>query len=550
MNYLDLLDTREEYQALYDRSQMYCARIWSEQGKEGVLKFLEGLLVRLPLIARALKKNYRIYMTAEESAALNAVYEEVLESGREENDPARLAELTLAALYTFEKQAPRIVRRSAGLARRDDTFLEAYDRRIAQLVKLPFYPRSNIVQLLRFKYHSYDTAHRYDDIYLLAKQLPLLTDIRRPEPLVKLFHEVLANRDFKYLWVLSRMFPTATLEKLQISQEELAAAGRELSEPFTHYVCFCDEMVKRSHREEAEQMRELEGFYPKLKESLMISHPETVALVDVLRLCNGICLLPEKRAELLSETAPGKVSGYELQDGYVMKQQEKAFRSLIASSPELVLSFIRTLGENNLFAFSEKRDYRYAESVSYITAAHWTLALKQHYSEEECVGIYMNSILRSIYPLTSFLRELLLERRTPEHPADENSDPVFYTKVIKKLFRPYVCFGKFVYNTEENSTEIVSYSFRNDQTRTLYNGKDIAGSELGREVRELVRTKKSTKKGARTIAFRLEKIDFMNDLYDHNVLRAKVLPEYPDTGSFRTTRRYFGYGELPSRDDD
>ncbi|MBR3150556.1 MAG: hypothetical protein IKF46_01060, partial [Erysipelotrichaceae bacterium] len=108
----------------------------------------------------------------------------------------------------------------------------------------------------------------------------------------------------------------------------------------------------------------------------------------------------------------------------------------------------------------------------------------------------------------------------------------------------------FVYNTEQNSTEIVSYSFRNDQTRTLYNGKDIAGSELGREVRELVRTKKSTKKGARTIAFRLEKIDFMNDLYDHNVLRAKVLPEYPDTGSFRTTRRYFGYGELPSRDDD
>ena len=550
MNYLDLLDTREDCQSLYDRSQMYCARIWAEQGKEGVLDFLKGLLVRLPLIARALKKNYRIYMTDEESAALNAVYDEVLASGKEEEDPSRLAELTLAALYTFEKHAPHLVRRSSALSRRDRRFLEAYDRRIAQLIKLPFYPRSNIVQLLRFKYHTYDTVHRYEDIYLLVKQLPLLTDIRRTEPLIKLFREVLDNRDFKYLWVLSRIFPTATLEKLQITREELAAAGRELSEPFTHYVCFCDEMIKRSCREEQDQMRELEAFYPQLKESLQISHPETINLVNVLRLCNGICLAPEKREELLAEATPGKVSRFELQDGYVMKQQEKAFRALITSSPELVLPFVRMLGENNLYAFSEKRDYRYAESISYITAAHWTLALKQHYSEEECVEIYMNSILRSVYPLTSFLRELLLERRTPEHPADENSDPVFYTKVIKKLFRPYTCFGKFVYNADENSTEIVSYSFRNDQTRTLYYGKDIAGTPLAREVKELVRTKKPIKKGARTIAFRLEKIDFMNDLYDHNVLRAKVLPEVPDTESFRTTRNYFGYGRLSVKDDD
>ena len=550
MNYLDLLDLREDYQTLYDRSQMYCARIWSEYGKEGVLQFLEGLLVRLPLIARALKKNYRIYMTAEESAALNAVYEEVLESGREENDPARLAELTLAALYTFEKQAPRIVRRSAGLAKKDRRFLEAYDRHIVRLVKLPFYPKSNIVQLLRFKYHSYDTERRYDDIYLLARQLPQLTDIRRPEPLINLFHEVLENHDFKYLWVLSRMFPTATLEKLQISQEELVAAGRELSEPFTHYVCFCDEMVKRSCREEEEQMSALEEFYPKLKESLQANHPETIALVDVLHLCNGICLQPERREELLSGDAPGKVLSFELQDGYVMKQQEKAFRSLIADSPELVLSFIRMLGENNLYAFSETRDYRYAEGVSYITAAHWTLALKQHYIQEECVEIYMNSILRSVYPLTSFLRELLLEKRTPVRPADENSDPVFYTKVIKKLFRPYVCFGKFVYNADLNSTEIVSYSFRNDMTRTLYSGKDIAGTPLGKEVRELVRKKKPIKKDVRTIAFRIEKIDFMNDLYDHNVLKAKVLPEYEGTETFRTTRRYFGYGQLSSKDED
>jgi len=122
--------------------------------------------------------------------------------------------------------------------------------------------------------------------------------------------------------------------------------------------------------------------------------------------------------------------------------------------------------------------------------------------------------------------------------------------VIKKLFRPYTCFGKFVYNADENSTEIVSYSFRNDQTRTLYYGKDIAGTSLAREVKELVRTKKPIKKGARTIAFRLEKIDFMNDLYDHNVLRAKVLPEVPDTESFRTTRNYFGYGRLSVKDDD
>ena len=522
-----------DYQYNYYKQALY--RRYKRDGIDGAIAFLAVILQENPLIFRILKKQYRFRMSDEQSADLNRRFEEVLSRHNDTDDAATLALYTMAALYDRNNQAGNIVKHAGILSDKNKDFILKYNQEAARLQELSFLNPMDSVQFLLYKYIHYSRRAMYDDVYNNYQPI-IINPALKNNPLKQLFTKRIEDSEFKYLDFLINSLQNTTLEAAGVDEETLFNAGQNLeTSQYTHYVTFCISMFLRKSEDPVTQLKDLEYCCDRLKNVLKGINKKSVYYVDYLKMLHSILLDQGNTLQYIDGYQYKELDYRDRHDSANRKWIEDVFEILFADYPELVLPFIEKLAENNAFAFDKNRDYEFARRRSMVLCRDWVIRLKEHYTVKQCIDIFMNSPLRSCYPITLFLKNLLLRE---EKEVEIKNDEEYYHGALKKLFNKYVFTGIIYTPKNHTGNELTAYSFRNDNCLISLPKALMKSAESLHFNREKVKGK--TVWVSEPVRFKLKSIHFINNEGEIHKLVA-YMPEDYKANRFKTSRNFSAY---------
>ena len=508
----------------YDFYRQYAYRRYNKGGLEAVLLFLSELMQENPLIYRILKKQYRSMMNDEQSADLNQQFQDLLEEGKNLTDPKTLALYTAAALYDRSTNLTGIIKQCARRSATDKNFMKPYNRYFYQLQSLTFFSPLNQVQFIYSKYQIYNPNLRYRDLYQ-----NITTIVLDPEdenrPLVKLFNMAVIDHEFKYLWFLTRILQNTTLAMAEVDEEILFEAGKGLSSnQYVHYICFCIRMYLRNSDDPKQQKQLLDYCCRRLCAVLKESKPDMVSFVETMQLVYSIVLDPENSYSYIDEYQyqPAEIRSYF--NDHLREMSEKAFEILFHQHPQLLLPFIQKLREKNPYHYTETRDFQYAARRSNAICLNWINTLKEYYTRPEIRDIFMNSILRSCFPLTLFLRELFQEK------ADDNKASFI------NFLKDYKFIGQINRTADPQNFEVTSYSFRNEYCLIKISRKQMTNrTELVSQFLDNPEINSWS-----PVKFTIKTVDFSTAQHGFNTVNVSLAVDW-QVEKFHRTREYNSY---------
>ncbi|MBR2701608.1 MAG: hypothetical protein IKE77_05970 [Erysipelotrichaceae bacterium] len=521
-----------DYQYKYYKQALY--RKYKREGIDGAVAFFMVILEDNPLIFRILKKQYRYLLNDEQNDYLNGRFEEVLSSHNDTEDPQILALYTMAALYDRNSQAADIVRHAAMNSNNNRTFMAKYNEEASKLQELSFLSPMNAVQFLLYKYIFFNHRNIYDDAYY-SEMTIIINPKLENKPLKKLFEKRMENRDFKYLCLVIKSLQNTTLEAAGVDEEVLFETCKKIKGlKFTHYVTFCISMFLRKSNDKVQQLKDLEYCCSRLKKVLK-NRRKASYYADYLKMLHSILLDEKNASQYIENYKFRELDHSDCHDGDNRKWTEDVFDLLLSEYPELVLPFIRKRGVNNSYVFEKNRDYEFARRRTMTLCADWIKMLKKHYNTRQCIEIFMNSLLRSCYPLTLFLKDLLsCEKREDVEKTDEE----YCRRGLQKLFKDYECTG-IVYRPENSQRyELTAYSFRNDNSLIVLPAALANAAESMKFKTEKIKNQNVLI--SYPIRFTLKSIRFVNN--EREIHRLVVsLPEKYKVNRFRKARKYSAY---------
>ena len=457
----------------------------------------------------------------EKEAFLTSVNEQlqyVVNTSREDTPYALLAECTATALHLGQHALLRRMTILANLIHRHGGKMADYPKMTCALIREPFFTIEQICSYFLLKFTVYDTQFSDDDTY----RYPEFFQVRDPIPrsLRSLFFACLEKNDFNYLYNLSRIFPSVTMEQLKIIPKKMmqGISGERLNP--MRCIAFTAEMFERSGPDTDRKISCLtkwEDLFAQAAER--IGNRRAAALANVYGLCRKIWLAPQRAAEFLSGFTPQEMPEGAMEN-YIMKDaQEKVFDALLRANMADLSLYISKMDDNNVYRYIELQDYPSSSPSSFAEMREIVRQLKALYAPDDLIRIFFNSKIRNTLPLTDFLRVLY------EEEFDPNG-----TVSLQEAFSAYRFFGDIYPDPDTGEdNNVLSYSFRNDHCRIACLPRQKNGALISdREMRELQRSH-------RIFAFSLSEMTLDPEGEEDKLLIAADLND-PDANSFRHHR--------------
>ena len=513
------------------RQQAY--RRYNKGGLEAVISFLTELLPVNNLISRILKKQYREYMSDEQSQQYNRMYESTLRGYRQIESEEELALYTASALLSRSRTAAFIITESAYRAAedkdKDKNFLKKYNEAFMALYQLDFLSANDFVQFILYKFQIYNRRLRYDDLFCNYTPI-IINPARANNPLKELMKQAINKNEFKYLWHLTRILPNMTMEMAEITEESLLEAGKKLtSNQYAHYINFCIRMTMRSSEDPQEKLKLLKDCCDKLCSVLSESRPEEVPFVRLMQLLGSVQLDFDNFMHYLNEYEYQRADRRDIANEHLRDLTDQVFEMLFNYRPSMVLAFIEKLKDNNPFHYSEYRDFLYAKRRANSTCRQWIETLGEHFEQPQIRDIFMNSVLRSCYPLSLFISDLL----RADSPARAD---------LLQFLKGYRFVGQIIKNEVKDRYELSSYSFRNENCLIKLGADTFQKNE---KLKQFMDDPNETV--MMNIRFVL-RAAYFNDESGSYVTFSAVLPHDWQVPSFRRTRKYWSV--LPDEEND
>ena len=517
MNYsVNLIDWEKDSEHIYLDSLDRANRVYRSEGKEALLAFFEDALPFNACITNIVFRRFRrLFSEEERSRFLERVRqyaEEYLVSERPYN--FYLANLTITGIYLNDLEL--IIRalqknREVNVSPKGQ---KSFRRCCQELLNLPVFTANQQCSYILNRYLHSDFRDAEDELFNYGRIIELR---ETPEEIKTLFRQALEKGQYEYLYSLIKVFPTVTLAQLETAPEELIYRRSEADNVrFLRYMAFSWEMQQRSCQDE-DTLALLADWYRFVRQQLdPLSQSKYLSILAFYHFNQRLALDPQHAEVILHEYSLEPI-GYPALRSFVMKDAvEAAFESLMITDPRLLPDYIRTLGRNNIFAFTAERELIATSSISFeITRKALEKLLASDLGEEEIMELYMNSRLRAGYPVSLFLW-CLLELNNSEDGEVRNIEAL----------APYE-FSGFLQRDEENRLRVFSYNLRNDYTVIV--AADVQG--LSQKIIA------SYIDDHRTVRFRIISLKTDRESPGNLIINAAVrLPE--ETGKVYSSRQY------------
>ena len=191
-------------------------------------------------------------------SSVNEQLVHVVETSREDTPYALLAECTATAMYLGKNALLRRMTILANLIHRHGGKMADYPKMTCALIREPFFTIDQICSYFYMKFQTYDTQFSDDDTY----RYPEFFLIRDPIPssLRRLFFACLEKNDFNYLYNLSRIFPSVTMEQLKIIPVKMMQGISGVNLNPMRCIAFTAEMFERSGSDVSRKVSSLEKW--------------------------------------------------------------------------------------------------------------------------------------------------------------------------------------------------------------------------------------------------------------------------------------------------
>ncbi|MBR2802297.1 MAG: hypothetical protein IKE21_06870 [Erysipelotrichaceae bacterium] len=501
MNYLSLIDWEGDPYQVITRSRQLCEYLLARDPSQ-IPDLLEKLLEKQPFAAAVCYRLAKNILNGEERKAFyDGLYVQDSRLDRFHIDIERLAQLTAACLCVgYRDQLNYLIRVSIRLMRTLRS-REEFQKAMERYLDLSYFDVGDYAFYLDLKYSNLPADVADDDLYYTRKAIPL--GERVPGELRKVVMTAMLDDRFSYLYSLCRLFPTVTRQQLGIRRRDLLHKAEGLQAEFPRFLAFSEEMYVRSAPSPEEKAEASRSWCREMQAVL----PRQGSFLEMYALCRCVFFCPQNAKSFFHKLEKTPIDPVVLYGFLVKDVQEKAFDALLKKAPQYLPAFIETLDIHNVYRFQANRDYASATPVSHAALRELLRRFRHGMSSEEAVDVYMNSHLRSVLPLTSFLSFL------PGFPGEEGKDD------IERYFRKYRCYGRL--QEREGNYELLSFSFRNDFTRILPEA-GIPEESLKRCLRE-----------RRTVGFDLTGFENREgELFLH----ARIVPEDRNASRFLRSR--------------
>ena len=389
-----------------------------------------------------------------------------------------------------------------------DLLKEAYYNELSKYLSLKCITDEDRIRLLYSHYFNMQDLGYYwieYDLYKNKNEIYQINDL-----VVEMIQDCISRGRYLLLVKLADRFPLLSLNNLCISRESLYS--RKIKKwrmmDAISMLFFSATMIERSDivPEDLDSWKVQTRDYINDPANGDITDKDLDSYLELITVYKKIKHFPKDAVRWIESSELKKTSR---SNQFLKALHEEAFKSIITMCPEEFPSILKALGENNLYAYSEKHDYISGTALSSEGVGNEIIKKLRSsgLTDEEVIYCYFNSNLKSVYPLVKCLQVLYGKQGIHDISGIMKNYPV-YGRLIK--IDRFWAVKPFTYRGEGSAVYIRNKTNTHETVSCIINvfdGNIVRSSNVKVTEKSLTfRTSREYTKGSLSVAANLESL--------------------------------------------